>query len=193
MKSVLDKPALRRRLLFARRSLPRRTRLRASRRIAERVIRLPEFRRARAVLAYWPADSEVDSWPILKEAVAQGKTVLLPKLIGRRIRPVAWRPGDPMQISRYGIPEPAGTQTRPARVDLAILPGLGFGPGGSRLGRGEGFYDRFLRKFRGVSCGVAFEVQRCRRLPTTARDVPIHLLVTEKRVYRFSKRRFPSR
>ncbi len=73
-------------------------------------------------------------------------------------------------------------------IDLVIVPGVGFSPTGLRLGRGLGFYDRFLAQhdFIGRSCGLAFEDQVIEDLPTLDHDVPLSMLVTEQGVRRFA-------
>jgi 5-formyltetrahydrofolate cyclo-ligase len=76
-----------------------------------------------------------------------------------------------------------------ADIDLVVLPGLGFDPFGNRLGRGRGFYDRFLahRDYRAVSCGLALEEQFVESVPVGPHDMPIDMLVTDKNVRRFGR------
>jgi 5,10-methenyltetrahydrofolate synthetase len=64
---------------------------------------------------------------------------------------------------------------------LVLVPGLGFAPNGARLGRGQGWYDRFLASWPGlVRIGVAFEDQVLDEIPETERDERVNLLATEK-------------
>ena len=74
-------------------------------------------------------------------------------------------------------------------IDLVIVPGLGFDEHGNRLGRGRGFYDRFLAhpEFRGVSCALAFELQMTESVPSDALDIRVNMLVTDAKVRRFGK------
>jgi 5-formyltetrahydrofolate cyclo-ligase len=76
-------------------------------------------------------------------------------------------------------------------IDLVIVPGLGFTPTGHRIGRGMGFYDRFLaqRDFIGLSCGLAFEEQIVESLPMLDHDIPLGMLVTDKGIRRFASNR----
>ena len=73
-------------------------------------------------------------------------------------------------------------------IDLVIVPGMGFTAGGLRIGRGLGFYDRFLAQsqFIGRSCGLAFESQVLSDLPVLDHDMPLSMLVTEQGVRRFA-------
>ena len=95
-----------------------------------------------------------------------------------------------------------GTTTGPVRepiagkpipldlIDLVIVPGLGFTGTGFRIGRGMGFYDRFLAQpdFVGRSCGLAFEEQLIDNLPVLDHDVPLHMLVTDRGIRRFASK-----
>jgi 5-formyltetrahydrofolate cyclo-ligase len=69
-----------------------------------------------------------------------------------------------------------------------IVPGLGFSENGYRIGRGMGFYDRFLAQpdFLGLSCGLAFHQQLCPDLPILDHDVPLSMLATDKGLVRFA-------
>ena len=66
--------------------------------------------------------------------------------------------------------------------DVILVPGFGFTEQGKRLGRGKGFYDRYLEKYKGLIIGIAFELQIEKNLPTDHHDQNMNLIVTEKRV-----------
>src|SRR5262249_32198383 len=88
-----------------------------------------------------------------------------------------------------GIREPLEGMPIPVfEIDLVIVPGLGFDEKGNRLGRGRGFYDRFLshRDFRGVSCGLGLEDQVVEDVPAFEFDVRVDMLVTDAKVRRFA-------
>jgi 5-formyltetrahydrofolate cyclo-ligase len=84
------------------------------------------------------------------------------------------------------------------RLDLVLVPGLAFDPAGNRLGRGAGFYDRFLAELRraedaggegasggcgrAVVCGVCFESQVVPAVPAESWDVPVKAIATEGRL-----------
>ena len=73
-------------------------------------------------------------------------------------------------------------------IDLVIVPGLGFTETGHRIGRGMGFYDRFLAQsdFVGLSCGLAFAEQMVEALPMLDHDVPLSMLATDRGLRRFA-------
>jgi 5-formyltetrahydrofolate cyclo-ligase len=155
-----------------------------------------EFSSAQVVMLYLSLPDEVDTASLALRCWQAGKTVVVPK--------VAWgqRRMLPVEISCLqtgltrnsggpggGIDEPVAGKPVPLdMIDLVIVPGLGFTPNGNRIGRGMGFYDRFLSQpeFIGRTCGLGFETQVLDTLPTLDHDVPLGMLVTEIGVRRFS-------
>ncbi len=70
---------------------------------------------------------------------------------------------------------------QPEDIDLVLVPGLSFSPDGGRLGRGKGFYDRFLPKCtKAKSMGVGYEMQVLRDIPLNGHDCKVNYLVTER-------------
>lgn len=194
--SLAERPDLRARMRDRRRSLTPRQSALASVAISERLLRLPAFRRARSVAAYWPIDGEVDVREVLLTAHARGSATLLPVLDRRRqgvMRFVPWRPGLPLVRNRFGIPEPAAATRRfqPAlSIDLVIAPLVAFDDNGHRLGLGGGYYDRAFARTRqrrrpwSSLVGVAYEHQRVNDLEVAPWDVTLSDVVTERQRYR---------
>ena len=120
------------------------------------------------------------------------KTVVVPKVSWdqRRMLPVEISSlKDATTTSGPGVREPqAGNPIPVDLIDLVIVPGLGFTPDGHRIGRGMGFYERFLAQpdFVGRSCGLAFEDQLVNALPVLDHDVPLNMLVTDRGIRRFA-------
>lgn len=88
-----------------------------------------------------------------------------------------------LEARRYGVPEPrSGTPIDPGELRAVLVPGLGFDRSGARLGRGAGFYDRYLPGIRPETLviGVCFEVQVVEQVPTEAHDRLVDTLVTER-------------
>lgn len=136
---------------------------------------------------------EVDTLPIVLRAWQERKRVLAPKVSWsqRRMLPVEVRSlTDDLIISSMGIREPVSGLPFPIPlIDLVIVPGLGFDEYGNRLGRGRGFYDRFLAHpdFQGVACALAFEEQITPTVPVGPLDRPMHMVVTDEKVRRFRR------
>ena len=87
---------------------------------------------------------------------------------------------------RHGIREPAAdvSAVPPGEIDLVLVPGLAFDEAGRRLGRGAGYYDRFLAPLSVATVGVAFELQLVPEVPAGSGDVPVGAIVTERRFIR---------
>lgn len=152
----------------------------------------PEFRKAEVVMVFLSLAQEVDTTPIVLRCWQERKRVLAPKVSWnqRRMLPVEIRSlTDDLITSSLGIREPVSGLPFPIPlIDLVIVPGLGFDEFGGRLGRGQGFYDRFLAnpEFRGISCGLVFEAQMTSNIPMGTLDQRVRMVVTDDRVRRFS-------
>ena len=151
----------------------------------------PEFQAANVVMLFLSTQLEVDTAPLALRCWQAGKSVVVPKVSWdqRRMLPVeisSLQAG--LATTATGIREPVEGKPIPLNlIDLVIVPGLGFSPAGYRIGRGMGFYDRFLAQsdFVGLSCGLAFEEQMLPTLPVLDHDVPLNMLVTDRQVRRF--------
>lgn len=66
--------------------------------------------------------------------------------------------------------------------EVLIIPGLGFDLSGQRLGRGKGYYDKYLAEFKGLKVGVCFNDQMIESIPTEIHDVPLDYIVTEDKM-----------
>ena len=152
----------------------------------------PEFNAARVVMLYLSTNLEVDTGPIALRAWQDGKSVVVPKVAWdqRRILPVeiaSLQSG--LTRTGPGILEPIAGKPIPVDfIDLVIVPGLGFTPTGHRIGRGMGFYDRFLAQpeFVGLSCGLAFDEQILPDIPVLDHDVPLSMLASDRGIRRFA-------
>ncbi len=185
------KGTIRQQALAARDSLLPAARESKSREIEERLFTLPEFRKAGVVMFFASFRSEVRTGPMIERALAEGKRVVLPKVLGRELglyeisdyqRDVA--PG------AWGIPEPTGGRSvQLADIDLIVVPGAAFDESGNRIGYGAGFYDKLLPAFPGTTVALAFEVQIITDIPADRHDVPVKKIVTEKRAIEASSKR----
>ena len=151
----------------------------------------PEFAAAKVVMLYLSMSQEVDTAPIALRAWQEGKTVAVPKVFmsDRTMLPVEIQSLDTcMTTTPVGVREPDVGQPIPIEfIDLVLVPGLGFSPTGARIGRGGGFYDRFLAlaSFEGTTCGLAFEEQVLESLPMLPHDQRLNMLVTDTGIRRF--------
>ncbi len=153
--------------------------------------RLPEYRQARIVLYYVDARSEVRTRAALPQALADGKTVLVPWCNDDgRLELFRLNHMNELELGMYDIPEPAPRlRRRPDRValgrdvDFALIPGVAFDSRGGRVGHGKGYYDKLLAGVRPDCPLVApvFECQLFDEVPTDEHDVFMDFVVTEER------------
>lgn len=152
-----------------------------------------EYRRAEVLLLFLSTAHEVDTRHLALQAWADLKRVLAPRVSWdqRRMLPIEIHSlASGVEDGYMGIREPVeGLPVPVSDIDLVIVPGLGFDEQGNRLGRGRGFYDRFLSHpdFRGSSCAIALEEQVVPSIPVGPSDVGVDMLVTDVKVRRFSR------
>lgn len=140
-------------------------------------------RRETAIGAYWPIKGEFDALPALyrwSETDAR-RRIGLPVIDRetRQLRFHAWWPGCPMEEDAFGIPKPKDTEC--FEPELLLVPCVGYGPGGVRLGYGGGFYDRTLAALqpRPVTVGLAYAHGFVPWLQPEAHDVPLDAVLNE--------------
>lgn len=150
---------------------------------------LEPFRHASVIMLYMPLADEIDLTPFAIGCFRAGKTVCVPTVDWERrdMRPVevASFNDDLMQIDEHGLRSPRdGRPMLPSVLDMVIVPGIAFDVTGRRLGRGGGFYDRFLaRLHRSVTTvGLAYDVQVVDQVPTAENDRRVEYLATDRRL-----------
>jgi 5-formyltetrahydrofolate cyclo-ligase len=153
--------------------------------VCSALVRCAEYRRAKTVALFIGFGSEVETDAIIRHAWKSGKNVLIPMTSHGFDRPffALFRRGDPLVRTSYG-PLELVQRTEPfnmKRVDLVIVPGLGFDDDGYRLGYGGGVYDRLLLKTpKARHIGLFFTAQRVHAIPKGRHDHPMTGIVTEQ-------------
>jgi 5-formyltetrahydrofolate cyclo-ligase len=145
-----------------------------------------EFKKAKTVMFYVSLDWEVGTELMIKAALRAKKQIVVPLVHRAKKTLLPVRIHDPnrdLAEGSYGILEPRPDLIEPfdvEKIDLVLVPGLAFDPDGFRLGRGAGYYDRFLKTLppRTLKVGVAFDFQIVDQVPRQAWDQPVHVLVT---------------
>ncbi len=162
-------------------------------RACHRLFEQPEYVKAEVIMVFLSLPTGIDTSPLVLRAWQDRKRVLAPKVSWsqRRMMPVEIRSlTDDLTVSHMGTREPVSGIPFPiSMLDLVLVPGLGFDEYGNRLGRGRGFYDRFLAhpEFKGVACAMAFEEQMTPSIPAGPLDRHVGMLVTDEKVRRFKK------
>ncbi len=144
------------------------------------------WKNAHTIFFYAPLPEELDIWPLLRNSLAAGKTVALPRFDSATNQYAACQIQNfttDIHPGQFGIREP-GDHCVPVplnRLDLVLVPGVAFDLRGHRLGRGKGFYDQLLALVRGTTCGVAFDEQIVERIPIEPHEVRLNCILTPTR------------
>lgn len=185
------KAALRARFRAARAGLAPNAYAAHSAALCARIAALPEIEQARTVHVYWPLleRREVDTRPLIHRLVANGKRVVLPVVAAFEhapiLRHVTFAGEGRMRANRWGILEPHGTpEVDPSALDAVVVPALGAGRDGHRVGYGRGFYDAFLASVSAPAIGAVYANCLVETVPAEAHDVRLNVIVTEREVWR---------
>lgn len=147
-----------------------------SARLCGHVLCLPQWQEARVVMLYNALPDEVDLTILMKHVWKEKKRVLLPKVVNEAEMEVRMvNPDTPFTTGAYGIDEPDGSTFHDfLSIDLVLVPGMAFDGRGHRLGRGKGYYDRFLSRLpRAFKLGVCFPYQLLEAVPTDSFDCQV--------------------
>jgi 5-formyltetrahydrofolate cyclo-ligase len=175
---------MRKQMLGIRRALSLEQKVAADRRIAEQLLGRVEVAAAQTICIYLSLSEEVDTKFIIAELFARKKTVVVPKVVGVHLELEAITTLDDLNVGAFGILEPTSS-ARAAHspdVDLYIVPGIAFDEEGFRVGWGKGYYDKLLAGTSVPRIGLAYTVQLIAQVPHTSYDVPMTVVITDKRI-----------
>lgn len=191
---MTDKSLLRKELLKKRDAIPPEVRMVKNKFILERLLALDEIKRAGFLFFFASFRSEVDTLPMMKQSIQDGKRIVLPKVDRERHDLVLYEVKDVGELGPgyMGIPEPSvlieERITDVNGVDAVIIPGAGFDAEGNRIGYGGGYYDRLLSSLsRAVPViAPAYEEQIVGSVPSEPHDIRVNMIVTDRRLIRCS-------
>ena len=137
---------------------------------------------ADTIVAYYSLDDEVDTHELIDELLADGKTIYLPRVISDEEMVLCRYTGtNSLSKGAFGIMEPIGEpMPTDTHIDAVLVPGMAFDAKGHRLGRGKGYYDRFLSSLTSPLpqlIGVCFDFQKVDFVPTEPFDVSVDMVV----------------
>lgn len=180
-----DKKALREQFLKLLKDQGSTERQLKSQKIAELLFKLPVFIKAQTVLFYASTPSEVDTFAMMQQAKQLEKIIALPSIQKNQMtmRPLLTESLSNLKKSPYGFQEPDEATSKAidvASLDVVIVPGLAFDRKNNRLGRGAGYYDRFLSTLseHTVTIGIAFDFQVVDSLPVEQHDVALDVILS---------------
>ena len=147
--------------------------------VTNRLLSHPKVQSAATIALFASLPDEIDTTQMI-ETLAENASVVLPRLDGDNMDFYPYSPQS-MHSGAMGISEPDGdTPVAPSDIDVMILPGLAFTADGLRLGRGKGYYDRYMSRegFHAHTIGICHTVQLLDTLPVESHDKSIDEVIT---------------
>jgi 5-formyltetrahydrofolate cyclo-ligase len=158
--------------------------------IGKKLKLLPEYLTSKNIMFYVSFSTEVNTHEMIKDCLNADKNVYVPVIDLKKkcVHVSVLSDFDDLVESTYGILEPRSECRElisSKKIDIIIVPGLGFDPKGNRIGYGAGFYDTLLNKNKDpLKVALAFECQIKEDVPTGPNDMKMNVIITEKNIYR---------
>ena len=171
-----DKKSLRKEVRARKKQFSTEELINGSRPLIQRVLNHPRLQSAKTVLLYNSLPDEVYTHELIKQLHNEGRTVLLPVVISdTEMELRLYRNPNSFETSSYGILEPIGEAfTDFPSIEFALIPGMAFDKERNRLGRGKGYYDRFLPLLTNAyKVGICFPFQFLPNIPTEETDIKV--------------------
>ncbi len=132
---------------------------------------------------YHSYNYEINISSILENFEKLNYLVTLPKISRKsQMNFFIWSTKDPLNINKYGIPEPISSKVM--YPDILLVPLVAYDKNFNRIGYGGGFYDRYIKKIKKikkvVTIGLAYSFQKVEKIPANKHDVKLDFIVTEK-------------
>jgi 5-formyltetrahydrofolate cyclo-ligase len=177
------KEILRRKMVRGLQKVTQADRAKWSAQLAKNIEQLPEWHKAKHICIFAPLPSEFDT-KILTDRHPE-KVFSILKWQNDTFIPVALESWDDLIKNEWGVPEPRNfKETDISIIECVVLPALALSPDGVRLGRGMGFYDRFLEKTHATTIGAIFDFQIIEQIPSDPWDKPVDIIASEKQIIR---------
>ena len=184
--SFEQKKALRRSIEEKKKTLNENEILKSDREIAARLFGLERYQAAKVIFTFVSVPGEVDTKPIILDALARDKRVCVPRCVGRGIMRAYEISGfEDLRAGKYGIPEPKDERpfVAPEEIDFVIVPCATCDTKGNRLGYGGGFYDRYLGMGNFTKAALCRTALLSDEIPLEPHDLPVDIVITDGRVY----------
>ena len=186
----MQKERIRKNIYAKRISLPAVDKNKHSLEIFKKLSNISEFIHSKNIMFYVATKSEVQTKNMIEKSLAMGKNIFIPIMddLSCNLKPSLLIDfNKELKKNNQGILEPKQKFQRiysPEKMDLIILPGIAFDLKGNRIGRGKGYYDRFLKGVKPftIKIALAFEIQIVKKIPLDLNDIPVDKVITEKRI-----------
>ncbi len=134
---------------------------------------------------YYPYNYEINALNLFKDLEKKNYKITLPRINNKaQMNFFRWSTKDPLQVNKFGIPEPISNVKK--YPDIMLVPLVAFDKDLNRIGYGGGFYDRYISKIKKrkkiISIGLAYSFQKVKKIRTNRYDMILDYVVTEKKI-----------
>ena len=181
-----EKKFLRQKIISLRKNLSAEERKNFSHEIVKKFLATEIYKTSSVIMAYMPMSEEVQLQEIFTDAFKNKKICAIPFIVERGIiQPVIFENFNSLEVGELNILTVKKNLRKfidAEKFDCVIVPGVAFDVHGKRLGMGGGYYDRFLKRAENAKkISLAFDFQIVENIPTELHDIPVDLILTEKR------------
>lgn len=183
---MMDKKTLRQQIFARREALSPEYHTQANQQIITKLLETQLFKDSQTIFVYHGMGRELDTQSLIANALAQNKTVALPRVHRKGVMKAhQYQMGSQLEVSSFGIPEPMldAPIIDPKEIDLVILPCVTTNERGERLGYGGGFYDRFLPQTEAKVILPYFEQLLTEVIPLEPHDQYPDIVLTENNLH----------
>lgn len=190
----MDKKSLRKKVLEKRSKLSKEDIIQYSKIIAEKLYEMDYYKNAKRLMAFISFKDEIHTHDIIKTSINRGKSIVVPITLSetKELKVSELHDFSELEVGFYDILTPKQEFIRfvdPNTIDLILMPGVAFAKDGYRVGYGGGYYDRFLAKLdkKVMKIALAFDLQVVDTVPVESFDIPVDMIITEKRIINCSE------
>lgn len=158
--------------------MPEAERKSAAAEVFDRLEKTAAFLLADRIMMYHSLPDELSTHDFLKKWSGK-KRFYLPRVNGVNLEVLPYEESR-LELGSFHIEEPTGNEVAdPKDIEMVVVPAVAFDRKGKRLGRGKGFYDRFLSQTKATKVGVGYEFQLLDEIPSEPHDVPMDMIITQ--------------
>lgn len=148
--------------------------------ISGKLLSRDDYSRSKTIFLYISKKEEVGTYDIIAHSLSIGKKIYAPAIKNKKIMACNVKKIDELKKGRFQIMEPPISTTK-NKFDMIIVPAIAFDAKGARLGRGGGYFDRFLSQAKGTRVGLAFDFQIVDKITSEPHDMRVDKIITENR------------
>ena len=187
MQALDKKQVIRKNIASQKKLLSKDSALKRSQQICDRLEQTDIFQKSNCIAIYYAMDDEVQTSTLI-EKWYEKKNIALPVISGENINFHKYTGIKHISTGKSGIAEPYNTeQIPPHDIDLFIVPGIAFDHNCNRIGRGKGYYDRYLSSINKPMIGICFDFQLIDSIPTEKHDIKMTMVITENHIDNIKK------